>query len=260
MNTFKIKTYQPSLSSFCYLNEINNKNYLDINKFIGGNDNNGLNLFFNSLLEKKNFNIIDNFFALLYLRFISVGSEFKVKIENNTVITVNLLNILERLLNNIQQPIPEFKYKDLSVKFKLPKQLYHDNFIVFLYEIIDDFTLENHVSNFNELSEFKKINILKNLKKSLLNDLKDHIKKNTINYKLIDIDEDIGIKNYTFSFYDNSAFFTIKFLYKNDITSLYNKLYFCVQKLNLTYNDYCNMTPAESDILLVAYKRNNTIK
>ena len=51
---YKIKTYIPTLSSYCYINEITNKNYIDINKYISANDNEGLSLFLESLLDESN--------------------------------------------------------------------------------------------------------------------------------------------------------------------------------------------------------------
>lgn len=260
---FLINTYQPTISSFCSVNELNNKNYLDINKYIAGNDNNGLSLFFERYLDTyKVKNSFDKFFMLLNLRLLCVGPTIKLQPNKQSTITVDLKNILQRLIDNIETTIPEFTYKDLKITFQLPKKLYYKNFLVFLLDIVSDLKIPNSVENYLNLSDKEKLYILKTLKKEIIESIKDHIKLNQKKYKLIDIDidEEMGFKNYVFSFYDNSAFYTLKFFYKSNVGYLYNKIYQCIQKLNLNYSDYCNLTPSETNIMLAIYKKSNNIK
>lgn len=258
MNDFLIKTYQPSLSTYSYLKEFNNKNYLDVNKYIAANDNEGLSYYYNGINNSSN--VFDTFFSLLYLRSLCVGSKLKLQLNKETTLSINLLNILQRLIDNTQQPLADFTYKDLIIKFNLPKLLYHTNIISFLYDSVKDMQIQNSLNNYPELSENQKLLILKNLKEEIIIEIKKHIKQNQINYNLVYVDEITDFNNYRFSFYDNSAFFTLKFFYKSNIPSLYNKLYHCTQKLNLSFNDYVNLTPSETNILLTIFKKSNNIK
>lgn len=261
MNSFKINTYQPTVSSYCYINELSNKSYLDINKFISGNDNVGLNLFLNvltkNLTSKTNF---DKFFALVYMRLVSLGPKVKLQSNKESVVTINLMNVLQRMLDNPQIALPDFYYKDMVIKFKLPSDLYYSNFLIFLLDIIDEITITNNLNNYKTLDKNKRFNIIKHFKKDILNNIKKHIIQNQNNYKIIETEEDIGFNNFKFSFYDNSAFYTVKFLFKTNISIIYNKMYHSLQKLRLNYEDYNNMTPSETNILLAIYKKSNNIK
>lgn len=258
MNDFLISTYQPTVSSYSHLREFNNKNYLDVNKFIAGNDNEGLSNYFNNIYKSDD--IFNKFFSLLYLRSLCVGSKLKLQLDKETTLSVNLLNILQRLIDEVQQPIANYEYSGMVIKFKLPSLLYHTNFVSFLFDVVHDLHIDNSINNYNILSEKQKLLLLKNLKQDIIMDMKNHIKQHQIKYHLVQLDTEDNLNNYKFSFYDNSAFFTLKFFYKNNISNLYNKMYHCIQKLNLSYNDYLNLTPSESNILLTIYKKSNNIK
>lgn len=258
MNDFLVKTYQPTLSSYSYFKEFNNKNYFDVNKFIAANDNEGLSLYFNSLYNSSN--VFDNFFSLIYLRSLCVGSKLKLQLNKETTLSINLLNTLQRLIDNPQRPLIDFNYKDLTIKFKLPKFLYHKNIISFLYDTVEELKIQNNIENYYELQEGQKLFILKNLKEDILLEIKKHIKQNQIKYSIVQLDDIENLNNIIFSFYDNSAFFTLKFFYKSNISSLYNKLYHSTQKLNLSFNDYTKLTPSETNILLTIFKKSNNIK
>jgi len=261
MNTFLVNTYLPTLSTNCHISEFNNKNHLDANKYIAGNDNVGLSNFFDSILNDTNCkNSFDKFFVLLYLRSLCLGSQLKFKINKETTMSLNIFNILQKLLNEVEKPLPNYDYKDLSIKFKLPSKLYHTNFLSFLYDIIEDIYIKGNLENYKSISLSDQLKILKDIKKDIIIDIKKHVKNNQKKYSLIDIDDDIGFTNNKFSFYDNSAFFILKFFYRTNIASLYNKLYHCCQKLLLSYNDFCNLTPSETNIMLAIFKKNNNIK
>jgi hypothetical protein len=258
MNDFLIHTYQPTLSTHSYLNEFNNKNYFDVNKFIAANDNEGLSYYFNSLYKSDN--IFDTFFSLLYLRSLCVGSKLKLQLNKETTLSINILNILQRLIDNPQQPLEDFTHKDLTIKFKLPSRLYNNNIITFLFDSINDLRIDKNIENFKELNDKQKLLIIKNLKQEIILDIKNHIKERQTRYSIVQLDDITDFNNYKFSFYDNSAFFTLKFFFKNNISHLYNKLYHCIQKLNLPYSDYLGLTPSETNILLTIYKKSNNIK
>lgn len=257
---YLVNTYQPTLSSNIFLKELTNKNYLDINKYIASNDNEGLSNFLNDQLGLKDFNIFDKFFALIYLRLLCISPTIKLSIQKDSILTINLTKILQRLLDNIQEHIEDFYFKDLQISFKLPKNLFYSNFLLLLLDIIEDIKLKNNSIDYKNFTPNKKILIIKSFKKEIIKEIKNHIKEKQNYYKIVDLEENIGLDKYNFSFYDNSAFFTLKFLFKNNLTSIYNKLYVCSQKLNLNYDNFCSITPAETNILLTIFKKSNNIK
>ena len=126
-------------------------------------------------------------------------------------------------------------------------------------DCVDDIELETK-SIYSQLNLKDKKILLSKLKKNIIIKLKQHIKESQNKYKLVDLNVDNPICNTVFSFYDNSFFYFLKFLFKNGLSSLYNKLYICSQKLNFTYTDFCLLSPAEVDLLIAIYKKNNSIK
>ena len=263
MNHFRIKTYIPTLSSFGATKELTNLDLLKINKFINYKDDINLSLFFKKMVSKNIETNFDLAFAIINLRMLCVGEEIKIadKTEGkvSSTIKIKLRSILTRILENPQNPLPPFNYNDLTIKFSLPKRLYYNNFISFLLDIVEDISIDNKLS-YKNLKIKERYNLLIKLKKNIINEIKKHIQLHQIKYKIIVTEENNLLSNTTFSFYDNSCYYLIKFLFKNSLSSTYNKLFHCSQKLYLGYNDFCNLSPAETDLLLAIFKKNNNIK
>jgi hypothetical protein len=266
MKDYKLKTYIPTISSFCYAPEIKNRELIDINKFISSNDDKGLSMYLESLIEDCNLkNSFDKVFCLMNIRMVCKGNEVKLQIskpgEALSTLTVYIISILGRLLDNIQGNLPDYENEDLKIKFNLPKKLYHNNFPSFLFDIVEDLTVKGTIENYKELSDTNKKQILLKLRKEIITDIKEYIKNNQIYYNIIKLDDSsIDFAKKTISFYDNSKFYLLKFLFKSNISSTYNKLFHCCQKLNLTYSDFLNLTSSETDLLLTIYKKNLSIK
>ena len=258
---YKIKTYIPTLSSYCYINEITNKNYIDINKYISANDNEGLSLFFESLLDESVKNTFDKLFVLIYLRMLAVGNELKLKYTEGSDFTASLSvmldSLLKRLLEKPEANICDYVKDDLIIKFKEPTKLYYKNIIELYIDIIKDISIPNNIRDYKTLKPEFKRNIIGRLKDEYINDVKIHLNTNSSQYALTKVeDKDI----FHINIYNSSPIKLLKLIYKNNISSLYLKLYHSIQKVNLTYSDFCSMTPAEVDLLLTIYKSANNIK
>ena len=258
---YKIKTYIPTLSSYCYINEITNKNYIDINKYISANDNEGLSLFFESLLDESVKNTFDKLFVLIYLRMLAVGNELKLKYAEGSDFTASLSvmldSLLKRLLEKPEANICDYVKDDLIIKFKEPTKLYYKNIIELYIDIIKDISIPNNIRDYKTLKPEFKRNIIGRLKDEYINDVKVHLNTNSSQYALTKVEEkDI----FHINIYNSSPIKLLKLIYKSNISSLYLKLYHSIQKVNLTYSDFCSMTPAEVDLLLTIYKSANNIK
>jgi hypothetical protein len=264
MNDYSLKTLIPSLSSYCYLKEINNQNLLVLNKFIISNDYEGLVNCWESILPCKNINRLDKFFLLASIRTASMGNTIKVSTSSETepssTAIINIPNLLLRVLENMQTPIDSFNYKDMHVRFKDPTELYYKNFNYLLLDIVEDVQVKD-IKEFANSSQERKMYILSHLKKEIKKEIKKHINIKQNYYPLIKVEGSSStLANSNFAFYDNSCFFLLKFLYKSNISNIYNKLYHCCQKLNINYKDFCSLSPSETDLLLAIYKKNNSIK
>lgn len=263
MKSLKIKTYTPTLSTFKYTREIKNSDLIQINKLINYKDDKGLSQLLESYVDKSITCNFDKAFSLINLRSLCVGEELKFitrdKGKPSVTVKLNLTAILKRLLENEQLPLIDFEYKDFKIVFKLPVKIYYSNFIVFLNDIVTSLIVNNE-NILDGKTNRERLEILNKIKPDILKEIKNHIKVNQLKYKIIDINVSNPFLNSTFSFYDNSFYYFIKFLFKIGLSSIYNKLYFSCQKLNIGYSDYCNLSPIEIDLLLAIYKKNNSIK
>ena len=260
MNDYKIKTIIPSLSSTVFLDQFNNKNLLDISKFISSNDDIGLSDYLDNLVKdvpsKNNF---DKTFALLNLRMICISNELKIKVSQGGSpmnYKFNIGTLLVKLLNSGSSTITDFKKDDLKFTFTHPSKLYYSNFIEFLLDITYDFKVENVNIDYKKLSVKSKTKLLTSLKKEIIKELKEHFKLNQKIYTTLTFEN--GERNV--SFYDNTFFYFLKFVFNYNISNLYNKMYLTCNALNMSFSEYKSLTPAETDVLIAIYKKNNNIK
>ena len=98
------------------------------------------------------------------------------------------------------------------------------------------------------------------LKKDILREIKEHVHNCKTKYPVLNLDtEDFKLKR-EISIYDNTCLNFIKFVFKSSIPNLYNKMYHTCKALGVGFNDYNNLTPAETDMLVAIYKKSNSIK
>lgn len=264
MNTYKLKTIIPTLSSITYLEQFKNSDLIDANKFISSGDNEGLSIFLEKFFNKDLKNSFDKSFAIINLRMMCLGEEIKIKIKDKenipTTIKINLKNILIQLLDNILTPIKEFKKEDLTIKFRLPTKLFFKDLIVYLLDTIESIEIKNSNFDYKVLSNLEKIKTIKRLKKDIISEIRQHVKDNQKKYTLVNLGSAESIIKNEISFNENSFFYFLKFIFKYNISNIYNKMYLTCKNLNLNFSDFNNLTPAETDMLIAIYKKNNSIK
>lgn len=257
---YSIKTYIPTLSSYCSTKEFNNKDYIDINKYIASNDNEGLADFLEKFINDKITFTVDKLFVIVYLRMLCVGGDLNLKYSDNTGYTANLRVKLTALLEKIltyNKHLVDYNKDDLYIKFKPPTKLFYSNIIELLHDIVVDLAIANKLKDYKSLrSEIKK-QILSRLKPEIIVDIKQHIKENTESYPLATIDSN---NIFYINYYNNSVIKLVKLLFKNKLTNLYLKLYYMTNNVKFTYSDFCSVTPSETDLLINIYKTVNDIK
>jgi hypothetical protein len=256
MNTFKIRTVIPSLSSYVYLDELTNKNLLEINKFISSNDSSGLDLYLSNLLP-QNINICDKLFLIIFLRYKCLGEEIKltkISSTNSIQITVTLSNIIEKLFNFNIKKINSFVFKDLTVNFTHPRKLYFEKYLDLLEDITESIKINSILlTNKTEIKE-----ALCKLKPEILTKIVDHVREE--NNEVFYISESSTLKDLNVTFYNNSCFNLIKLFLTYNVSNIYLKMFHMSEKLNINYSDFLKLTPLESDILLTIYKSIKNIK
>lgn len=261
MNNFKVKTYVPSLSTTKYVEEITNRSYLLINKFISSNDDEGLGNYLDTLLLDFNGNSLDKFFILLSLRSICIGDKVVLKVnfpdKPSTTLKLSIKEILKKILNYKLIKIPDFIKDDLTVKFKIPTRLYYKNLLSLLYDVIEDITVTNKLDSVKYMSEKNRMTVIQKFNKDILRDIKTHIFNNSQTIKLTDLQE---FSNLKVSFTNNLGLKIIKILFSLSVSNFYYKVYNTMLKCNMSYESFLTITPAESDIILTIHKTVNNIK
>ncbi len=267
--SYKVKVYLPTQNRFAYINELKNKDILAITKYIKADDELGLSIFLNQLLEPTGAtNNVDKFFVILQLRALNFGNNITLKgrhVEGRDVLYKkdifeflgDYINFCESLKSNFI-----FKKQNLEIEFTYPANLFFKNFLHLLNESIVDIKVDG-LSIFQDKTQTEKFNILYKLKPNILKEIKKFLENinNTSNLFFIkNYDKQASFPDIKISFFNNTIFSIIKSIFKIEITYFYNKFYICLTKLGISYSDYMNLTFIEADILLSIFKSANKSK
>lgn len=264
MKEYKIKTIVPTLSSVVYLDQLKNLDILSVNKYISSNDDEGLNSYIDELLNHSKLNCsIDKLFAILNLRMTCISNDIKVRSDIKgvpTTLKIDLRKILLKLLDNTDIQLKSYKKEDLCIIFEPPKSLFHKDYVSFLSDTIKCIKINDQNIDFKNIEKKERYKIIMSLKKDILKEVKDHINAYKVKYTILNLDtEDLKLKR-EISIYDNTSLNFIKFIFKSSIPNIYNKMYHTCKALGIGFNDYNNLTPAETDMLVAIYKKSNSIK
>jgi hypothetical protein len=261
LDKFKVKTYIPSLSSFKHIEEITNRNLLYMNKFLSSNDEEGFSEYIDFILPFKDINSFDKFFILLCLRSTCIGDLLNLKInikdQPPTTLKLSIKEVIKKIIDFELTKIPDFEKGDFSVRFKVPSSLYHKNLLFLLYDIIEDISVKDKLRSIRLMSEKEKMTVIKKINKDILKDIKQHIANNT---QVVDITRMENFNNIKICFTNNLSFKLLKIFFSQNISSFYYKLYHSTQKINLSYESFLDITPAEAELLLTIHKTVNAIK
>jgi hypothetical protein len=278
MNRFTFNIYIPSLDKYIRFKELSNQQYLTILKFIQNNDNEGLQDCFNTLISKliynkkyiPNLNRIDIFCILLTIRAICVGSNIELSIKSTgkrQSSKLNIANITAKVVNgsaNINHNNTITINEDISVSIGLPSNLYYGNDDTFFSDCIKTITHKSACINYTALTYDQKQNLLGTLPSMLFSKILHLINKINLNVEpitVIDTSNVVDAEQTTdeeskviIRMFDNSLFEVTKFIYRQDLMSMYDKQYILHSKIHLPSDQYNTMTPAEVDVYFNNYR------
>ena len=252
------------MSSVVYLDQLKNLDVLSMNKYISSNDDEGLSKYIDEMLCHAQLNCsMDKLFAILNLRMTCISNDIKIRSDINGVPTslkIDLRKILIKLLDNTDVQLNSYKKDSLHIIFEPPKSLFHKDYVSFLSSIIKCIKIDSRDILFDDIEKKQKYKIIMSLKKDILREIKDHVHSCKTKYPVLNFDtSDYKLKR-EISIYDNTSLNFIKFVFKSSIPNLYNKMYHTCKALSIGINDYNNLTPAETDMLVAIYKKSNSIK
>lgn len=257
MNDFEIKCKVPSGKKI-YVKELNNKTYIALHKFIMNGDLEGFyrtldNHILSSYEEAYELSILDKLF--IYLSIYAYSIKAQIELSARTIDRFgqqeiySIFDVLDEIQNikvkNINETF-ETKQGLAIIEIGLPTQF---------EEIDDEFT-------FNPLSAIKKINL--NSQNYILRTPEDFKVLNLIftpenYYKLTNL----IIQNFNFNIplikdrvelpiLSNITYkFIAESLYYNDLDYILTTVYSLLKHLNLAPSEYYQLTPADSEILLL---------
>ena len=233
----------------CKLNEIVNRDYIVLLKFLNGDNYEGFYEKLDSLISEtipnfNNFNIVDKAYIYIAFYFYSIKASIGVKAEKFDMVEVPLTTILDSIENSYIKEIKIGKfYKWNDCKISYPSIL----------EIEDDTININYVSglvsiNGIELTTQNKLDLSKNAPLQALNEIESFIKKN-FNSDIFFAKDQIGIKDIKDNVLNPGLFYSIAYIYKESLEHFYNMLYLMCHYVRISWDNLMDFTPIELSIV-----------
>lgn len=233
----------------CKLNEITNRDYLILLKFLNGDNYEGFYDKLNSLISETipdfaDFNIADKAYVYIAFYFYSIKASIGVKAEKFDMVEVPLTTILDSIENSYIKDVKIGKfYKWDNCEISYPNIL----------EIEDDNININYVSGLISINGIKlntqnKIDLSKNAPLQSLNEIENFIKKN-FNNDIYFCKDQFGVKDIKDSIINPGLFHSIAYIYKESLEQFYNMMYLMCHYIRITWDNLLDFTPIELSIV-----------
>ena len=253
-NEFKIKISVPS-GKYIRLAELKNRDYQTILKYCENSDLEGLNDFFDSLLdvEYKSLDIIDKFYILLTLRIIFIEPDLSFTDDSDRVIKFNISNILEKIdhfQNDFERVI---NIQNFTVELGLPNLIYFRDINDIYISTIKSIKLNNNTLNFSTLSLEQKEEVLAyipNIFFKHINTYISQISKQLQSFVLIERNTSFNINEINTDIISNEFMGFILSIFTTGLKSFFDMMYVFTTKLNIDGSTFLNLTPLDSRVLL----------
>ena len=253
-NEFKIKISVPS-GKYIRLAELKNRDYQTILKYCENSDLEGLNDFFDSLLdvEYKSLDIIDKFYILLTLRMIFIEPDLSFTDDSDRVIKFNISNILEKIdhfQNDFERVI---NIQNFTVELGLPNLIYFRDINDIYISTIKSIKLNNNTLNFSTLSLEQKEEVLAyipNIFFKHINTYISQISKQLQSFVLIERNTSFNINEINTDIISNEFMGFILSIFTTGLKSFFDMMYVFTTKLNIDGSTFLNLTPLDSRVLL----------
>lgn len=275
VDTFKTKAYLPSLKKFILLNELTNKQYINILKYVQNDDTVNLNKYFNHLIETMSdntisiskMNRIDRFCLLLHIRIVGIGPELTLNLNckqtgKEYTGRIDLNDILQSLTDLPVRMEKRIQVTDgVTVKLSIPKQLHNENLgmLEMISQCIDYINVNGTILTHQETTNHYRIQVLENLPGSCMSAIHDFIQTAQKPFEDFVVLEDNNphveslTKSHRLSLFDNSIFEFLKLCYTDNLSNFYQLIY-NLSSINFSPEYIMNISPAES-IIYIQFKK-----
>lgn len=240
--------------------ELKNKDYFTILKFCENEDLEGLCNLLNSCFFTKlrDLDIIDRLYVLLLVRMVYIDPE--IVLENKNKENINL--DIQSIIDNIDSLEIDFNktYRDdkYTLELGLPDSLYFGSLNDIFLSVIRKIQIADKEVIFSNLSEQEREEVLNHIPNSIFTILKkhvEHISSNLDNFVMISKNEDFGIEGISIDIISNSVIGFLLSLFSTGLTPFFEMMYIFTNKLRFTAQDFLNLTPLDSRVILNLYKK-----
>lgn len=264
---FTSKLFLPVINKEIRYCNITNKHHLELLKFVKSNDDSGLYEYLEWVLsdilkDKEDYNkltSVEKFLILLDLRGKSVGDMLQLNTNNNIKIDYSITGIINNVINGINKLNlkKKIEFDNFSVELSIPKKLILDNIDDIYKEIINTIVIDDKIVNFSCLTEEEKDSIISVLPAEISGEIYNFFNLNEDFNKiyLIAGKNNIGLDPISLNLYDKSMFYFIKTIFTDDLMNFYEMQYNVITKINVSYQQFCEMTPNECKIYINLYNR-----
>ena len=248
---FDIEVKLPS-SKIKRVEELSNKDYLTIVKYIQNGDYYGLNKFFENTIIDTDLNIFDRFYLLLYYRMTFIDGVITIE-KDGRQIDINLVSLLNKLEENYSDFELTFTEKDIEVTLDLPTISYYRTIDELFISAIKTLKVGNKSLNFYELPVDEQSQILDNLPIEVFNKIKDYIE--SISNDLLDVtviaeNKAVGVERFGINVISNGLMDFIAKVFTTDLNQFYKLLYYFQNTITPGSNIFFELSPIETKIIL----------
>lgn len=263
---FTNKTFLPILKKDIRYTCINNENYFQIIKFILNNDDEGLNEYFEWILNEiiiqkdilQHMSNIEKFLILLDNRSMTIGNVLSIKSEKNAKVDMHISSIKNKIINNIlnMELSKVYNFDNSRIHLSIPKSMIIDNIDTIYNEVINKIEIENDVIEFCYLTEEEKLNIISNLPATLSNNILSFVQESQeslTKISLINKNSHIGLEEVSINCYDSTLFLFLKSIFKDDLMNFYELQFNMMTKMNVSNEHFMSLTPNECKLFVKFY-------
>jgi hypothetical protein len=232
--------------------ELCNRDYLTIVKYIHNDDYYGLNKFFENLVLDKALNIFDRFYLLIYYRMVFVDSIITIT-KNEKHIDVDLTSVLDKIESSYRDFEVVFVEKNIEVVLDLPNISYYTSIDEMFFSTIKTLKIDSNLLNFEELSTKEQTEILDNLPVEIFNKIKSYIE--TIASDLLDVtviseNKFVGVERLGVNVINNGIIDFIANIFNTDLDQFYKMLYYFQNTITPGSDIFFELSPIETKILM----------
>lgn len=264
ISNFSYEVYIPSLGDNIRYNELDNRTYLNMLKFLRNNDDVGLELLLEDLIttlqvsgDKIKMSRLDKYCVVLTIIMVCIGNDLQFTVTCNQ--TQKEYNVDIRI-GDIISKINELKLTDINIKLddsnsitvSIPASIRGND-----VNVIDKIKLNNREYDVSQATDKQIDQIIEHMPYNVFTRMRDtfadiHKQTNNIVYfkHRTPYVADSTYTSYNFNLYDDSFYNFIKTLLREDLLGYYKMYYALTTKFKFDMNYIQSITPAETKMYL----------